>query len=111
MESVRTPLKTNLTEFLKTNLTKLAVIREKSRQKAGSLSPRSSKITVTKKKERRKRKSQEKERRRRKKAMAALLVFIMATLAGKNCRTQKVHLAITFSKIRLDIVSDNRKLA
>ena len=42
----------------------------KRRQKAGFLSPRSSKITVTK----------EKERRRRKKAMVALLVFIIATL-------------------------------
>ena len=52
----------------------------KRRQKAGFLSPRSSKITVTKEKERKKRKSEEKERRRREKAMAALLVFIMATL-------------------------------
>ena len=34
--------------------------------------------------------------------MVALLVFIMATLAEKNCRTQKVHLAMTFSKIELD---------
>ena len=53
----------------------------KRRQKAGFLSPRSSKITVTKEKERRKRKSEEKERRgRKKKAMVALLVFIIATL-------------------------------
>ena len=54
----------------------------KGRQKAGFLSPRSSKITVTKEKERRKGKSEEKKRRRRKKTttMAALLVFIMATL-------------------------------
>ena len=35
------------------------------REKAGFLSPKSSKITVTKEKERRKRKSEEKERRRR----------------------------------------------
>ena len=48
----------------------------KRRQKAGSVSPRSSKITLTKEKERRRRKSEEK----RKKAMVALLVFIMATL-------------------------------
>ena len=33
--------------------------------------------------------------------MAALLVFIIATLAEKNCWTQKVHLAITSSKLRL----------
>ena len=39
---------------------------------------------------------------KRKKAMVALLVFIIATLAEKDCWTQKVHLAITFSKIRLD---------
>ena len=38
--------------------------------------------------------------------MVALLVSIMATLeflAEKNCCTQKVHLAVKFSKIRLDI--------
>ena len=40
----------------------------KRRQKAGFLSPRSFKITVTKEKERRKRKREEKERRRRKKS-------------------------------------------
>ena len=49
----------------------------------------------------------EKERRRREKVMVALLVLIIATLeivfGRKNCRTQKVHLAITFSKIGLDI--------
>jgi len=36
-------------------------------------------------------------------AMVALLVSIMAILEKKNCWTQKVHLAVTFSKIRLDI--------
>ena len=78
----------------------------KRRQKAGFLSPRSSKIIVTKKEERRKRKrtrkrkrkSEDEERRRRKKAMVALLVFRIATLeivfGRKNCRTQKVHLEI-----------------
>ena len=43
-------------------------------------------------------------RKRKKKAMVALLVFVIATLEivfdrKKNCWTQKVHLAITFSKI------------
>ena len=52
----------------------------KRRQKAGFLSPRSSKIIVTKEEERRKRKSEDEERRRRKKAMVALLVFRIATL-------------------------------
>ena len=41
--------------------------------------------------------------------MVALLVFILATLerffGRKNCWTQKIHLAITFSKIRLDVHS------
>ena len=54
-------------------------------------------------------KEKEKERARRKKggeekrAMVALLVSIMAILEKKNCWTQKVYLAVTFSKIRLDI--------
>ena len=39
--------------------------------------------------------------------MVALLVFIMATLSSflaekKNCLTEKVHLAVTFSKSRLE---------
>ena len=65
---------------MKTNLTKFAVVSVKRRQKAGFLSPRSSKIIVTKEKERRKRKCEEKEWRRRKKAVVALLVFIITTL-------------------------------
>lgn len=39
---------------------------------------------------------------KRKKAMVALLAFIIATLEKEKCWTQKVHLAETFSKIRLD---------
>ena len=43
-----------------------------------------------------------------KKTMVALLVLIMATLdnyfsAERNCWTQNVYLAVTFSKIRLAI--------
>ena len=55
-----------------------------------------------------KRKEQE-ERRRRKKAMVALLVFFYNRYFGdsvwpkKSCWTQKVHLAVTFSKILLDV--------
>ena len=75
------PMLSYLSDFLKTNPTKFAVIWVKRRQKARFLNPRSFKITVTKEKERRKRKSEEKERRgRKKKAMVALLVFIIATL-------------------------------
>ena len=69
-----------LADFLKTHLTKFAVISVKKRQKARFVSPRSPKIVVTKEKETRKRKSEEKERRRRKKAMVELLVFVIASL-------------------------------
>ena len=56
-----------LPDFLKTNLTKFAVIWVKRHQKACFLSLRSSKITVKKEKERRKRKSEEKKRKKREK--------------------------------------------
>ena len=56
-----------LADFLKTNLTKFAVIWVKRHQKACFLSLRSSKITVKKEKERRKRKSEEKKRKKREK--------------------------------------------
>ena len=58
-------------------------------------------ITLTKEKEGRLRKSKEEERRKRGKAIVALLLFIMVSL--KTVGHRKVHLAITFSKIRLDI--------
>ena len=60
---------------MKTNLTKFAAICVKKRQKARFLSPRSSKIIVTKKKERLEGKEEKK-----KKTMVALLVFIIAAL-------------------------------
>ena len=78
-------------------------------QKAGCVSPITSKITLTKIKG-------EKDRARRRKggeeklknAMIAFLVFIMATMeitvfGRKKLLDGKVHLGITFSKIRLDI--------
>ena len=50
---------------------------------------------------------------KRKKSMIALPVFITATFeivfGRKNCWTQNVHLAITFSKIGLDIDNDGCK--
>ena len=65
-----------LTNFLKSNLTKFAVIWVKKGQTAEFFScPRSSKITPTKKKERRKRKSEEEERRRREKSNGCTLTF------------------------------------
>ena len=60
-------MRIRLADFLKTNLTKFAVIWVKKRQKAGFLSPRSSKITVTKEKASRKRKSEEKKKKKKKK--------------------------------------------
>ena len=70
------------------------------------MEPISSKITLTKKKERRKRKSEEEERRRRKTSNGFTLTFYNGFFGDwpeKNCWTQKVHLVVTFSKIRLDI--------
>ena len=80
------------------------------RQEAGFLSPICSKITQTKEKEMSKRKSEEEERSRREKSMVALLVLTMATLEivlaeKKDCWTQKVQLAVTFSEIRLDCIT------
>ena len=64
-----------LTDFLKPNLSKSAVIWVKRRQKAGFLRAKNSKITVTKGKERRKRKSEEKERTTRKKSNGCTISF------------------------------------
>ena len=80
---------------------------EKASKGTGFLSPRSSKITVTKEKARKG--ERERARRRKggkeKKAIVALLVIIMTTFGRKKiCWTQKIHLAIMFSVIQLDIV-------
>ena len=79
----------------------------KRRQKAGFLSPRSSKITVTKEKERRKRKSEEKEGGEEKKAMVTLLVIIIATLeivfGRKKLLDAKGPFGDNVFKIRVDI--------
>ena len=74
---------------------------------AGFLSPISSKITVTKEKERRKRKERRRKGGEERKAMVVLFGFYNGyfeiVFGQKNCWTQKVHLVITFSKIRLDV--------
>ena len=56
--------------------------------------------------ERRKRKNEEEERRRSEKSNGCTLSFHNGGYFGdlkKDCWTQKVPLAVTFSKIRLDI--------
>ena len=69
-----------LADFLKTNPTKFTVICIKKRQKARFLSPRSSKIKVTKEKERRKGRARRRKGREEKKGMVALLAFTRVTL-------------------------------
>ena len=61
-------------------------------------------MIVTKEKQRRKRKSEGKERRRREKSNGCTLNFYNSYFGKKNCSRQKVHLAITLSKIRVDII-------
>ena len=59
---------------------------------------------LMKEKERRKRKSEEEEKRRRRKSKGGALSFYNGYFGEKkNSWTQKVHFAVTFSKIRLDI--------
>ena len=65
----------HLTDFLKTNLTKLAV---KKGQKTGFLRPISWKITPANEKKRKNRKSEEEEREWREKAMVTFLAFVFA---------------------------------
>ena len=77
----------------------------KKGQKAGFLSPRSSKIIVTKEKERRKRKSEEKGRRKRKKSNGCTPSFYSSYFVG---HAKKVLLAITLSKNRLDLRNGKR---
>ena len=61
-------------------------------------------LRKTKEKESRKRKRVEEERSRREKSNDCTLSFHNGYFGRKtNCWTQKVHLAVTFSKIRLDI--------
>ena len=62
----------HLTEFLKTNLTKLAV---KEGQKIGFLRPISSKITLAKEKERKNRKNQGKRKEVKRKRNGSILSF------------------------------------
>ena len=88
--------------FLKTNLTKIcSYLREKASKGRFFGADKLQNHTNEEKA-----KEKKKERRgEEKKAMASLLLFIMATSEigrKKNCWTRKVHLVVTFSKIRLD---------
>ena len=47
-------------------------------------------------------KREEKEKRRREKSNGFLLAFLLALIL-ENCLTEKVYLAVTFSKLRIDI--------
>ena len=77
---------------------------EKASKGTGFLSPRSSKITVTKEKARKGERESARRRKGGEKAIVALLVIIMTTFGRKKiCWTQKIHLAIIFSVIQLDI--------
>lgn len=71
-----------LNDFLKTNLTKYAVIIVKRRQNAGFLSPRSSKITVMKEKagKEQKKDQQGEEKEGKGKRNGCTLSFIIAAL-------------------------------
>ena len=79
----------NLAEFLKTNFSKLVVSRVKRRQKASFLGSINSKITLTKEKKRRKRNTE---------CNNCTISFYN----GYFVRRKKVHLAVTFSKTRLE---------
>ena len=101
---------TYLVDFLKTNLMKFAVIWVKRCEKAGFLSPRSSKIIVTKGNERRKRKSEEKKRRTTEKSNGCTISFYNSYFKDSFWPekktvgiTQNVQLARMFSNIRLRI--------
>ena len=78
----------------------------KRRQKAGFGKPDKLQNHSNEGKGKEKNKARRRKGGEEKKAMVLLLVAIMATLEilwpKKNCWTEKVHLAITFSKIRLD---------
>ena len=77
---------------------------EKASKGTGFLSPRSFKITVTKEKARKGERERARRRKGGEKAIVALLVIIMTTFGRKKiCWTQKIHLAIIFSVIQLDI--------
>ena len=95
-----------LTDFLKTNLTKFAAICVKKGSKGTFLEPKKlQNHSNEKQKERRKKRATRRKRGEEKKNNGCTLSFYNSYfLAEKNCWTQKVPLAITFSKKGVDIV-------
>ena len=85
-----------LAGFLKTYLPKFAAIRVEE-PKAGFFSP-SLKITPAKEKERKKIESEKAERRRREKINGGAFRFYIGYFGEKNCLTEKIYFAVTFSK-------------
>ena len=78
----------------------------KRRQKAGFLGSISSKITLTKEKEKRKKRERGGRKEEREKSNGRTPIFYNRYVGdsfwpAKNCWTEKVHLAVTFSKIQL----------
>ena len=93
--------------FQKTNLPRFAVSWVNRREKASFLGLISTKIRTTKEKERRKRKSEGKKGGEEKKSNDCTISFCNGYIGDcfrskTNCWTRKVHLAVTFSKIRLE---------
>ena len=91
----------HLTDFFKTNVRRnLQSFEWKSVQKGEFFEP-------DKFQKRKEKKKEQGRKEKKRKSNFALLVFIMATLeilfAEKRQFHPKVHLAVTFSKIRLDI--------
>ena len=80
----------------------------KRRQKAGFLGPISSNHTKEGK-EKEKRKSEEEGRSRREKSNDCTLSSYNGYFA-ENCWTERVHLAVKFSKLRLDMLLKTRKI-
>ena len=80
-----------LADFLKTNLTKFAVICVKRRRKAGFLGAKSSKITLTKEKKREKERAGRKKGGEEKKAMVVLLFFYNGFFADSFWPKKKIE--------------------
>ena len=92
-----------LAHFLKTNLWKYADISVKRRQKAEAFWDRQLQNHTNEGKGKQKKKERGgRKEEKRKSNFFYNGYFIDISVGGKHCWTQKVHLAVRFSKIRLD---------